>query len=167
MIRATTMGALAGLSSLAIFLASGCNAGWNAYADEPLRRRIAALTPEHVTTAVVEADICPREPLPLSSDTLTSLSARVGGLAPTPDVGRREPWRRLRRVTLHSDRGEVFEIEVARRDSLGQLPIVILEEDATGGMGFYYGDTLWSWLEGTPESAALAERLEERSPCTQ
>lgn len=167
MIRVTTLRALAGLGSLAMFLASGCNAGWNAYADEPLRRRIAALAPDHVTTAVIEADICPREPLPLSSDTLTSLLARLGQLTPTPHVGKREPWRRLRRITLHSDRGEVFEIEVARRDSLGQLPIVILEEDATGGMGFYYGDTLWSWLEGTPESAALAKRLELLSPCTQ
>lgn len=167
MIRSTTFRTLAGVSSLAMLLASGCNAGWNAYADEPLRRRVAALTPDHITAAEIEADICPREPLPLSSATLISILARIGGLAPTPDVGKREPWRRLRRITLHTDRGEVFEIDVARRDSLGQLPIVILQEDATGGMGFYYGDTLWSWLEDTPESMALAKRLEQLSPCAE
>jgi len=144
-------------------LACGCvPKDWG---DENLRGRITALRPEEVADASIALDECPRRPHPIGQGTLSELLRQVSLLNPAPDIGMREEWQEWRIIKLRTAAGETFEIDVSTRKSLGGKPIVVLEEDPSGGIGFYSGEAFWGWLKSTPDSAAL-ESQQAATPCS-
>jgi len=142
-----------------------CGVAPKDWGDESLRGRIAALRLEDVADASIALDECPKRPRPLSHETLSELLRQVSLLTPAPDIGMREEWKEWRIINLRTAAGETFEIDVSTRDSLGGRPIVVLEEEPSGGIGFYAGDAFWDWLSRVPDSIAL-ESQQAAMPCS-
>jgi len=147
-------------------MALGCGVTSKDWGDERLRGRIAALRPDLIAEASIALDECPRRPLPLSQETVIELLRQVSRLAPAPDIGMREEWKEWRIIGIRTTAGQAFEINVSTRESLAGKAIVVLEEDPSGGIGFYAGEDFWKWLQGTSESVALESPQVESAPCT-
>ncbi len=137
-----------------------------AWGNEKLQRKVASLTPDRVATATIELRECGKTPKSLDRNTLAELLKRIGALAAAPSIGKQEEWADWRIVRLRTATDERFKITVGSRESLGGKPIVALEQDPSGGMGFYVGDSFWSWLSQTPESLALGPVVTDVQPCS-
>lgn len=147
-------------------MALGCGVNPKDWGDERLRVRIAALRPDLIAGASIALDECPRRPLPITQETLVELLRQIPRLVPAPDIGIREEWKEWRIISIKTAAGEAFEINVSTRESLAGKAIVVLEEDPSGGIGFYSGEEFWKWLQRTPESLALESPQVEPAPCT-
>ncbi len=143
-----------------LILLSAC--GWG---SEKVRQRIVQLNPKQVVEATIDLDRCPGAPMKVSATTLAELLSQTAALIPAQDIGYQEEWKEWRSVVLKLESNEDIKISVATRESLHGVPIVILKERPTGGIGFYAGEQFWQWLRSTPESVALAAEGAEVEPC--
>lgn len=160
--RLTSLFSRSSAGLAAIFLvALGC--GWG---SEAVQRKIAGLTPERIASATVELRECGTSPAPVANGTLVELLKRIDDLQPAPTIGAIEEWAVWRVVRLRTTSNEYFKISVGTRKSLGGKPIVTLQEDPSGGMGFYVGEAFWNWLSKTPESTSLDATSADLSPCS-
>ncbi len=150
----------AGLAAV-LLIASGC--GWG---SEAVQRKIAGLTPERVASATVELRECGTSPAPVANGTLVELLKRINDLQPAPTIGTREEWTVWRVVRLRTTSSEYFKISVGTRKSLEGKAIVTLQEDPSGGIGFYVGEAFWNWLSMTPESISLDSTPADPNPCS-
>ncbi len=151
---------LAALAAL-LMVESGC--GWG---SEALQRKIAGLSPDRIAGATVELRSCDTSSAPIANGTLAELLKRIADLKPAPTIGTREEWSAWRIVRIRTTSDEYFKISVGTRASLKGKPIVTLQEDPSGGMGFYAGEAFWSWLSKTPESTSLDSTPVDLSPCS-
>ena len=136
---------------------AGCSrfADWG---DEKLRSQMSALKLEELVAVTLEDSQCRGEPESVSRETASELIAHIASLRVATDIGKREPWLDLRTLKVKTASGRSFRISIGTRESLGPLLIVGIEEEPSGGIGFYSGEGFWKWLRGTPEFLALEGR---------
>jgi hypothetical protein len=118
---------------------------------------LAQIRPSDVRVATIDLDRCPRQPVPLRTETVPALLAHLRVLQSARTIGEVGEWDRWRLLVLDCGEKGYFNIYVGSRPSLHGSAIVSIEQGVESSRGgFYEGAAFWSWLQKVPESAALS-----------